>query len=160
MDSRQVNTTMLWSFNDIFTHKTNKGVISSWSAASYWGFSPKIDSKIYITYPKGYNPNFKSSNIVKKQRTGIKYSDDIQEITFDTKKMNVYSPERTIVEIIKDAKGEFNDVLVEIIKNFIKLIKYEFSNVIKWAKEFHIEGITKAFFVMGMNEKTALTIIK
>ena len=148
MESRQVNTTVLWSFDSIFTEKTNNGVISSWSAASYWGFSPKIDSKIYITYPKGYDSNFKSVNLISRQRTGSKYWEDILKIAFDNKNMNIYSPERTIVEIIKDAKGEFNDVLVETIKNFIKLIKYEFSNVIKWAKRFHIEGIVKSFFVM------------
>ena len=149
MEAREVNTSVLWSFESIFTKKTNKGVISSWSAASYWGFSPLLNSKAYITYPKGYNPNIKSSNLVKKQRAGNKYSEDIQHIMFDEQPMNVYSPERTIVEIIKDAKGIFNDVLVETIKTFIERVKYNFKDVLKWAKNFNIEGIVNAFFAMG-----------
>ena len=149
METRETNTTVLWSFESIFTGKSNKGVISSWSAASYWGFSPRIDSKIFITYPKGYNPNLKSSSIIKKQRSGDLYSKDIKHIMFDDKNMNVYSPERTIVELIKDAKGTFNDVLVETIKNFFNVVNYKYAVVIEWAKKFKIEGIVKAFFAMN-----------
>jgi len=44
--------------------------------------------------------------------------------------MNIYSPERTIIEIIKDAKGKYNDVLIETIRNFFNKIKYN-SNELK-----------------------------
>lgn len=145
----KLNETILWSYDGIFTKKANRGVISSWSAASYWGFSPLIDLKVYITYPKGYNPNIKSPNVIKKHRSGEMYSSDIKHITFDNIDMNVYSPERTIVEIIKDAKGNFNDVLIETIRTFFSVISYKYSLILKWAKKFNIEGIVKAFFAMN-----------
>ena len=154
MQIEGVNTTILWSFEEMFTDKSNKGVISLWSAASYWGFAPKDYLKMYITYPKGYNRNFKSNSLVKKQRTGKKYYGDIEQITFYNKSMNVYKTERTIVEIIKEAKGQFDAILIETIETFIRVCKYEYPTIIMWAKEFNVENVVRALFSMGHGDFT------
>ena len=142
------NVPLMMSIEDLFSNKENKKVLSSWSAATFWGFSPLIDTTLYITCPKGYNPNINKKYISVKQRAGTKYNQDILTFDYEGMKVNVYSPERTIVEIIKETKNSYTDVIVETIRNFFKNIKYSVNKLREMAKSFKIEHIVEAFMAV------------
>ena len=143
---RETYEAVLWSLEHIYRSNKEPMVISSWSAASYWGFSPLIDQKLYITYEKGKTLYIKSNVVSKKEQISENYHKGIVNICFDKTPMFVYEPERTIVEIIKEVNGVYNDVLIETITMFLDQQTNNLDKVITWSKWFNIEVEVKKLF--------------
>jgi len=139
---------IFWSLEDEIINRTNKFVLSSWTAASIWGFNEIFDMKYFITFPKGYNLKTDPKTIVKKQRSKEKYNLGIIQIPYKGKKIKVYSPERAVVEIIEETKGNYNDVIISIIKNFFTYIDFDRDELLTIAKKFNVLEVVKVFMAV------------
>lgn len=136
------NTSVLLAVEELFTSKRKNGVISHNTAALAWGFSNLTTRKIDITFPKS-----KVSNDIKKdwddfnvyQQVIDKYIEGIETIEWEGKEIRIYSPERTIVEIIKEKGSRLNDTDIETIKTFFKYFNYDHNSLNKFSKLFNVE---------------------
>ena len=133
------NSAILFSTKSFFTPRTTKGVLSFESAASWWGFSEAIDSEWDITVPRNYNPTNKSDQYNINRMANDKY--DLEIITFkiEDREVRVYSPERTLIELVKRAKKSINDVIIQTIRNFFSMIEYSSKKLHELAKKFNVE---------------------
>ncbi|MCK5866817.1 MAG: hypothetical protein KAG14_00315 [Mycoplasmataceae bacterium] len=139
------NENIIHSIESFFNRRTTKGVLSGESSAVWWGFSDVIPQTWHITVPGSYNATNKSSSFIFKKMNVKKYEIDIKRFSTDQGEIRVYSPERTIVEIIKSAKGNYTDVILQTIKNFFSTIKYQTKKLINIAKTFNVERELLAF---------------
>ena len=123
---------------DVYHKEPNKVVISSWTALDFYGINEDLISETYITVPKGYNP-VKIREFAKvKQRSGERYDFQIEQYNIEDKIVNIYSPERAVVEVVKEQKGKYTDLIISFIKNFFRKFKYNVPKLIEAAKKFNI----------------------
>ena len=133
------NSAILFSTKSFFTPRTTKGVLSYESAASWWGFSEEIDSEWNITVPRNYNPTNKSKQYSFNRMAISKYELEIITFKLEDREVRVYSPERTIIEIVKRAKKSITDVIIQTIRNFFTNFKYSSDKLHQLAKEFNVD---------------------
>ena len=134
------NSAILFSTKSFFTPRTTKGVLSYESAASWWGFSEDIGLEWSITVPRNYNPTNKSKQYNFNRMANDKYELEIITFKIEDREMRVYSPERTIIEIIKRAKKSINDVVIQTIRNFFYSFEYCTKKLHELAKKFNIDN--------------------
>lgn len=145
------NTFVLLTVEDFFTEKRKNGVLSMTTAAVIWGFSPVLLQKIDMTFPiskvstdiKNNKNNFRIL-----QQVEERYNEGINVINWDGKKIRVYSPERTIVELIKEYWTNLDDVVIETIRNFFKDFEYDSKELDYFAKLFNVQNEVK--FARGL----------
>ena len=124
--------------SDMFQDKPNKVVVSSWTALDFFGINDILIHEITVTVPNGYNPVKIREVANVKQRNADKYDFQIETFNIEGKLVNIHSPERAFVEVIKEQKGKYNDVTISIIKRFFTKFKYDSKKLIEAAKKFKI----------------------
>ena len=127
----------------IFSNESKRGVITGVSAADLYGFSHVIPNKIDITYPKGYNPNKKKEHMNINYKTKDRYEYEMNLYLIDGIEYRIYSPERVIVEMIKNSKNNFNDMMISTIKEFFTNMEYDVNKIMEIARFFNIENQVK-----------------
>lgn len=137
-----VSTSILASVEDLFTSKRVNGVLSFDTAAAVWGFSNKVIKKIDLTFPK----SAVSKDIQQRkdyfnthQQVAEKYSEGIELIDWEGKKIRIYCPERTIVEIIKQRSKKMTDIDIETIKSFFEDTAFDEKKLEYFTKKFNVE---------------------
>lgn len=132
------NDNNLISFSDIFDSRSEKGVICKYSAAYAWGFNKQKPDKTYITFPKFYNPAKKEAWMKLNYKVIKRYELQIETIKLNNISYRIYSPERTIVEIIKDNINNMNKYNIGITQNFFNSYKYDPKKLKEAASEFNV----------------------
>ena len=127
----------------IFINESKRGVITGTSAADLYGFSHVIPNKIDITYPKGYNSNKRKDIMNINYKTKERYEYEMNQYLIDGIEYRIYSPERVIVEIIKNSKNNFTDMMIATIKEFFTNMKYDFEKIMEVARFFKVENEVK-----------------
>ena len=136
-NEHDIDTSILFSIQDILKNKT-KMVISKWTSAALWGFSDVMNNKIDLTVPKGYNPRLNNKEVAIKQRTNNFFNPGIIRFMFEDQEIKVYSPERTIVELIKEKKDNLNDNDINTFRNFFNNFKYDPKELKNMANKFNV----------------------
>ena len=135
---------IIWmDIEDLFSNTKKKIAISSWTAAEFYGFSNFINKKINFTVPNGYNDKRLRSIATVKQRNISKYNFQLETYLYDGKIINIYSPERTFVEILKENINNLTDTIKEFISNFFNTYKYSKEKLFEAAKWANIEKEVK-----------------
>lgn len=124
--------------SDMFQEKPNKVVVSSWTALDFFGINDDLIHEITITVPNGYNPVKIREVANVKQRNADKYGFQIESFNIEGKWVNIHSPERAFVEVIKEQKGRYSDVIISLIRRFFTKFKYDVKKLIDAAKRFNI----------------------
>lgn len=143
----KVNEGFLAGISDLLPRRSKKYIISKYTAAEVWGFSPFLMTKLCLTVPKGYNPN-KSKDYEITTKVISKFENDMIKVTFEGREFRIYSPEKTLVEIVKSLKNEYNDQNLELIQMFFKKVKYDKKKLFEIAKEENALEAIAAFQVV------------
>ena len=123
---------------DMFQDKPNKVVVSSWTALDFFEINDDLIHEITVTVPNGYNPVKIREVANVKQRSADKYDFQIETFNIEGKLVNIHSPERAFVEVIKEQKRNYNDVIISLIRRFFTEFKYDAKKLIEAAKKFNI----------------------
>ena len=124
--------------SEVFQDKPNKIVISSWTALDFFGINEDLIHETTVTVPKGYNSVKIREFANVKQRTPKKYDFQIEIFNIEGKLVNIHSPERAFVEVIKEQKGRYSDVIISLIRGFFTKFKYDVRKLIEAAEKFNI----------------------
>lgn len=143
------NRSIMNSLDDVLSTKTQKWVLSKYSAAALWGFSNIFSSEIEVTFPKGQKSS-KITDLVGQFKTHTrvdeKYEDGIVVVDYKGFPVKAYEPERTIVEIMKDSENAIDDIVLDTIKSFVENVDFDKDKIEKYAKMFNIEQAVKYTF--------------
>lgn len=137
----EIKKYMLWGYEDIFKRISKKVIISKFAAAELWGFSDTINSKWEVFVEKGYNNKNLRDHFVVTQLIPSKMNYEIVEVISNDVKFYITSPERTIVDLIKDAKGTYNDILISTIKEAFNGKYLDKLKLLNYAKEQKVSDI-------------------
>ena len=131
---------IIWiDIDDFFSITRNKIVISSWTAAEFYGFSNFINKELNFTVPVGYNNKNLRAGARVKQRNAEKFNFQLETYMYEEKVINIYSPERTFIEIFKENINNLTDTVKEFIKSFFREYKYSKEKLFKAAKWAKVE---------------------
>ena len=124
------------SIADFFTDKRSIGVVSKNTAADMYGFSNLLLDEVNITIPKGYNNAIRAAYSFN-SNVKSKYSFQLDKYMIEGKQVRIYSPERTIVELIKEGYTKITDVFIDTMKLFFNNFKYSVKRLYEAAEFFN-----------------------
>ena len=135
---------IIWiDIEDFFSITRNKIIISSWTAAEFYGFSNFVNKELNFTVPISYNNKSLRAGAKVKQRNAEKISFQLETYMYEDKVINIYSPERTFIEIFKENINNLTDTIKEFIKGFFREYKYSKEKLFKAAKWAKVEKEVK-----------------
>lgn len=137
------DTSIILSFVMQTKKNNTRMILSKYSAAIFWGFSPLLTRKLYVTVPKCYH--VQSDNFDVSYRNKDVIDNDIINFTFEDRVVKITTLEKTFVDLIKEFKNDYNDHKTEIIKNFFNSTQYNKDYLYKLSKESNVFEIIKAF---------------
>ena len=120
-----------------FTSRRKLGVISKESAADMYGFNNTILNGIDLTIPNGYNANLKN-HFDLNYNFEEKYNFQLERYLINEKEVRIYSPERTIVELIKKNFNNITDIFISLVKGFFESFKYNDKKLYEAASFFKV----------------------
>ncbi|WP_294561759.1 type IV toxin-antitoxin system AbiEi family antitoxin domain-containing protein [uncultured Traorella sp.] len=140
----------IYSFTDewndefvLLQEKCKKGVFSYGTALYFHGLSDRFPEKISMTVPKNYNVFYLKEKLTNVEFHRIKpalWNLGIIEMTSPQGgNILVYDIERCICDIIRNKKDADPQIFIQSIKGYFSLKNHNYSKIVEYAKQFHIE---------------------
>lgn len=133
-------------WNDEFVllqERCKKGIFSYGTALYFHGLSDRFPDKISMTIPKDYNVFYLKEKLNNVEFHRVKSSlwdlGIIEMISPQGGNILVYDIERCICDIIKNKKKTDPQIFIQGIKEYFSLKNHNYSKLIEYAKQFHIE---------------------
>ena len=121
---------IIWiDIEDFFSITRNKIIISSWTAAEFYGFSNFVNKELNFTVPISYNNKSLRAGAKVKQRNAEKISFQLETYMYEDKVINIY---KTLLKQYKDDNVIIGFISVDerkVDKNFYKTERTNLSVV-------------------------------
>ena len=117
-------------------------VICLISALSFYGLTTQVPDKVYFALPRGTKtPRIDQPPIDVVHMSPESYQAGIESHTLDDKKVNMYSPEKTIADCFKFRNKIGEDVAIEALKDYFRQPQPDVDLLMKYARIDRVDKI-------------------
>lgn len=125
-----------------FQQKYRQGIYSLRTALYLWNLSDQYPFSLDMTFPRGYNNKELDFNIVPHFQVKNLYIQGITKTqSFNSNIIKLYSPERTLAEILRPINAIDIETITTAYKTWAKMKKKDINSLINFAQKFKVKDM-------------------